>query len=199
MPQLRNTNSAPFRALKIAVFGALFFVAGPASAADFRYEAKHTTSKAAPRVWKIMSAYSQICDKGCKYHRPDLVRVKKVSYRASKNSWYTWSHVSTLIKDVKYFTKVTIKRESDGSFVADNRQVVDKKLIRALEKNTGLEHSPAFDAGNTRTIAKTLPGGKTQVTLIVTLSASGVVAMWPSKVRAGIKKGVAQTFKNIEQ
>lgn len=146
-----------------------------------------------------MTDYANTCDKGCKYSRPNLVAVKKLNYKSTSNRWYTWSHISNTLKDVKFFTEVSLQRGADGQFVANNRQLdeSDASLIKALEAKTGLSHSPAFDAGNTRTTTSKTKDGKTKVAQVVTLRASGMVAMWPGKIREGIRESVATTFKNI--
>lgn len=170
-----------------------------ALAGDIRYQASRITSKSPEQLWSIMTDYAQTCDKGCKYKRPDLVVVKKIPFRSGKDNWYTWSHVSTTLKDVTYFTHVTIVRKDDGNIVANNRQVAqhDKELIATLEKHSGLKHAPAFDAGNTQTVTETVPGGKTKITQVVTLTASGVLALWEGKIRAEMKENIDRTFENI--
>jgi hypothetical protein len=177
----------------------MLLLCGAALAGDVRYEASHVTSKSPEQIWNIITDYSNICNKGCKYRRPDLVVVKKISYKTSANSWYTWSHVDSTLRAVTYFTHVSITRRDDGNIVANNRQVHadDKRLIAELEQNSGLKHAPAFDVGNTQTVTASVPGGKTRVTQVVTLTTSGMLAMWTGKVREQMKENVKLTFENI--
>jgi hypothetical protein len=107
--------------------------------------------------------------------------------------------VSSTLKEVKYFTHVSITRHADGNITANNRQVGEneKQLIKQLEEQTGLKHSPAFDSGNTKTVTKSRADGKTEMTQIVTLTASGVIAMWAGKIREGMRDNVGWTFENV--
>ncbi len=183
----------------IAFFLLLTLAVATALAGNYSYKASHITSKSPQAVWSILTAYGDICDRGCKYRRPDLVVVKRLRHKNSKSSWYTWSHVSSTLKEVTYFTHVTIKRGNDGNLVANNRQLSkkDKNLIEKLEKKTGLRHAPAFDTGNTQTTTSTASGGKTRVTMHVTLSASGFLALWEGKIRKNMKSSIQRTFGNI--
>jgi hypothetical protein len=177
----------------------MLLIATIAQAGDFRYQASHVTSKSPEQVWEVMTDYARTCSKGCRYKRPDLVVVKKLNFRAKADSWYTWSHVSSTLKEVKYFTHVSITRHADGNITANNRQVGEneKQLIKQLEEQTGLKHSPAFDSGNTKTVTKSRADGKTEMTQIVTLTASGVIAMWAGKIREGMRDNVGWTFENV--
>lgn len=156
------------------------------------------TSRSPAQIWSILTDYENICN-NCKYKRDDLVVVKKLSYKATESKYYTWSHVSSTIKDVKYFTEVTVTKKADGTFVANNRQLNDKDgdLIKVLEEKTGLKHSPAFDRGNTHSVTEILPDGKTKITQTVTLTVSGMLAMWEGRVLANMKKSLQLTFEQL--
>jgi len=187
------------------VAGALFFMimlsAAVALAGHLKYSATHITSKSPEAVWKVITAYKDICDKGCKYGRPDLVVVKRLSYKSTPTSWYTWSQIDSTLKDVRYFTHVTIERTNDGHIIGNNRQL-DKSnaaLIEKLEKSTGLKHRPAFDSGNTRTSTSTAANGKTKISVLVTLQASGILAMWEGRIRKKMAENVNRTFSNIDK
>jgi hypothetical protein len=177
---------------------ATLLVAFGAWAASFSHVAKHTTSKSPQEAWRIMTSYSQTCERGCKYYRPNLVKVKKLGYKATSTSWYTWTHVASALKDGKYFTKVTIKRLPDGNFVSDNRQIdrSQKALIEKLEKASGLKHSPIFDGGGTKTVTK-IVGGKTVLTQTLSVHTGAFVGLWEGRIREGLRKAAAATFKNI--
>ena len=158
----------------------------------------HVTQKSPEKIWSILTAYPDICAKGCRYERPNLIRVKKVSYLASETSWYTWSHVENAIRDVTYFSKVTINWRENGDFTTDTLQLNDshRELIDALKKKTGLDHRPAFDTANTTTTVRK-SGERTQVTQKVVLTSSGLLDLWPAKVLAGIREHMEATFRNI--
>lgn len=171
-----------------------------ALAATFRHTAEHVTSKTPEHVWKVLTAYDETCDSGCKYARPNLVRVRKLSHNATSTRWYTWSHSASTLKDAKFFTEVTVKRASDGHFTTENRQLdgSDKALIEVLEGKTGLKHSPLFDGGSTKTVTRNR-GDKTVVSQVVTLETGAVVGLWAGKIREEMEKSVSSTFRNIEK
>ncbi len=177
---------------------ALLLIVGVALAGTHRLTGTHLTRKSPAQVWTILTAYSDYCEKGCRYERPNLVRVKKLSQHETDTSWYTWSHVDNILRDVTYFSKVTVKWDREGGFSTDTLQLdaSHQKLIDELEEKTGLKHRPAFDTANTTTtVAKN--GGKTFVRQDVVLTASGVLDMWPAKIEQGIRDHMDATFKNI--
>lgn len=189
------------RLVRAAVVGAsALLLSGVAWAATFQHSAEHRTERSPEHVLDVLTAYEQTCDSGCKYYRPNLVRVIKLSYRATQARWYTWSHASSALKDAKYFTEVTLKKDSDGHFSTENRQLDkdDKALIEVLEKKTGLRHIPVFDGGSTKTTTRTL-GAKTVVSQVVTLHTGAVIGLWGGKIRDEMEKSVAATFQNIEK
>lgn len=169
-------------------------------AATFQHAAQHVTRKPPSHVWKVLTAYDETCESGCKYSRPSLVRVVKLNYQASATRWYTWSHVSSTIKDAKYFTEVTVSHKSGGHFTTVNRQLDggDKALVEILENKTGFKHSPIFDAGSTKTVTSSR-GDQTVVEQVVTLETGAVVGLWAGKIREEMQKNVAATFENIEK
>ncbi len=176
--------------------------AGTAAAGDdYRHSASIVVAKTPAEIWKISSAYSETCDKGCKYYRKDVVEVRKLSYKASSTRWYTWTHMSPTLRDVKYFTEVKLEQKPGGHFVSNSRQLddSDKAEIKALEEKTGLDHSPAFDKVNSRLSTTSAGEGKTKVEQLVTLTASGMVSMWPAKIREGMKNSMDQTLKNFQK
>ena len=75
----------------------------------------------------------------------------------------------------------------------------DEALIKKLKEETSLNHSPAFDTVNSRLSTEGAGGGKTRVEQFVTLTASGMVSLWPSKIRKGMKRSVGQTLKNFQK
>lgn len=189
------------RALRAFGMGAsLLFLSAAAWAATLQHSAEHVTDKSPAHVWKVLTAYSETCDKGCKYSRPNLVKVVKVSHQATATRWYTWSHVGSTLKDAKYFTEVTLVRKSEGHFTTVNRQLDrgDKALIEVLEQKTGLKHSPIFEGGSTKTVTSRR-GEKTVVSQIVTLETGVAFGLWAGKIREEMEKNVSATFRNIEK
>jgi carbon monoxide dehydrogenase subunit G len=186
-------------ALTRALFLLLFLTAVDAWAGTHKISGSFVTKKAPEQVWKVLSAYNETCAKGCRYRRDDLVLTKKLGYRATDKTWYTWTHLSTTLREVKYFTKVTFEKRADGTFRVINQQLdkSDEKVIAELEKQTGLKHSPAFDSGVTVTTTEKLSDGQTKVSQTITLSASGILAMWGGKIEREARENMQTTFKNI--
>jgi len=158
----------------------------------------HQTRKSPEDVWDILAAYSKTCARGCKYERPNLVRVEKLDYLATEGSWYTWSLVANPLRDVTYFSRVTVRWDDEGGFTSDTLQLDEshQTLIAQLSKKTGRPHRPAFDTANTTTTVF-LEGRKTSVHQTVKLTTSGVLDLWPGKVDNGIREYMSATFRNI--
>jgi hypothetical protein len=200
MPRALPTSSER-RASRVLLWGAaVLFSAASAWAATFQHVAEHVTQKSPTHVWKVLTAYDETCASGCKYSRPSLVKVVKLSHEASATRWYTWSHVSSAVKDAKYFTEVTLAQKSNGHFTTENRQLdgSDKALIERLEGKTGLKHAPIFDGGSTKTVTESR-GEQTVVKQIVTLETGAVIGLWAGKIREEMAKNVSATFQNIEK
>lgn len=199
---MKSAQFSPFlrtpvsRRHPLAALLSLVLLSAWAFAGDLRYQASHVTSRSPDQIWGVLTDYKNICST-CKYKRDDLVEVRKIPYQATDKKFYTWSHVTSTVKDVKYFTEVTVTRKSDGNFIFDNRQLdnSDSALIKILEEKTGLKHSPAFDRGNTHSVTEILPDGKTKLTQTVTLTVSGMLAMWEGRVLSSMKKSVEVTFR----
>jgi len=196
MPLLRNHRAHTIRAWSLAL--AVLLSATLAWAGSHRRTASHMTQKSPAQVWDILTDYPEICGKGCRYERPNLVRVTKLGYQATDHAWYTWSHVENTLRDVTYFSKVTVSWNGDGTFTTDTLQLdgSHKDLIASLKQKTGLDHHPAFDTALTRTIVKK-EDGKTKVTQKVELTASGMLELWPGKIMDGIVEHMNATFRNI--
>jgi hypothetical protein len=185
--------------------GALLFHGHAASAADtVRHTAKHTTKRSADHVFKVLTAYGQICDSGCKYYGPDVVEFIKLSHRSTSNSFYTWTWVSS-VKDVKYFSHVAIQKQ-DGKFTLVTRMLneSDKDLIKELSEKAGREHNPTFASGTTKftVVEQRDAQGKllsTSVTQAMTIVVSGFLSMFKGKIKDGMLDGAKATFANIEK
>ena len=185
------------RALYVVAF-ALLVSASAYAAKVFKHSAVHFTKKSPQQVEKILRDYANYCEEGCKYSRPGLQKVQLLKYKRSDTSWYTWTHVASTFKDVKYFTHVTIKRNPDHSFSWLSQQVTDEKLIAKLEKLTGKPHSPIFDDGVTRiTVEKDKKGSK--FTQNVSITISGFISNFSSKIYSSMKKSFEATFKNLDK
>jgi hypothetical protein len=171
------------------------------AASEFSSSAEHVTKKSPEHVLEVLTGYGKTCDKGCKYYGPDLVEFIALPQKKTATSWYTWSHVSTTMKTVKFFSFVQLAKKDDGSFVMTTRQLEDKDkaVIDELSKASKKEHSPAFDSGTTKFTVTKLADGQTKVIQAMTMSASGMLAMFGGKIRDGMKNGAAVTFQNIEK
>ncbi|HXS17258.1 MAG TPA: hypothetical protein VN764_08715 [Polyangiaceae bacterium] len=158
----------------------------------------HSTRRSPQQVWNILVAYGQTCARGCKYERPNLVRVEKLDYLASDSSWYTWSLVNNALRDVTYFSRVTVRWDDEGGFTFETLQLdaSHQTLIGQLSKKTGRSHKPAFDTANTTT-SVFWDGRKTSVNQTVKLTTSGLLDLWPGKVDDGIREYMSATFRNI--
>jgi hypothetical protein len=204
--EMRSPPKAPMlHSLRTSAWSVIFaFLLVPAlawAAADFTYSASHVTQKSPEHVLSVLTAYGNTCEKGCKYYGPDLVEFTMLKEKKTPTSWYTWSHVSTTMKQVKYFSFVQVTKNADGTFVMTTKQLDerDQAVIDELVKATNREHAPAFDTGFTKFTVTKLPDGKTKVTQSMKMSASGMLAMFRGKIESGMKKGAEVTFQNIEK
>lgn len=180
---------------------ATLLVAGAAWAGSYSYSASHTTKKTPEHVLSVLTAYGNYCNEGCKYYGPDVKEFVQVSYKKTATAWYTWTYVSTTMKDVKYFNRVTLTKKDDGSFVFVTRQLDEKDaaVVKELTEKTGKEHSPAFDTGKTVFTVTPAEEGKTKVVQSMSMTASGMLDMFGGKIKDGMKAGAEATFKNIEK
>lgn len=185
---------SPFLLL-VCVVG--LFWADPASAKDHQHEGSHITSKSPAQVVTILTAYEQTCESGCRFSRPNLKEIRRLGFQANERRWYTWSEIKNSIRNVKFFTEVTLE-SSGGARVLRSRQLdeSDQALIAALEEHSGLPHAPAFDKALTVTAMQ--PSGEgTRVTQSVFLTSSGMLSMWSGKILASVKESMAAVFSNI--
>jgi hypothetical protein len=180
------------------LFAAVTLLCSNAWADSHYIRGTHLTRKSPEDVWEILTAYSQTCGRGCKYERPNVVRVEKLDHWATETSWYTWSLVANPLRDVTYFSRVTVRWNDQGGFTSDTLQLDESHqgLIAQLTKKTGLTHRPAFDTANTTTTVS-LEGRKTSVHQTVKLTTSGMLDLWPGKVDDGIREYMSATFRNI--
>lgn len=189
------------RRLSLLSGAAIVFLTGVALAGVYKHAATHTTKKSVDHVVSVLTAYGQYCNSGCKYYGPDVVTFEKVSYDKKPGSWYTWTHVSTTMKDVKYYNKVSLTKKPDGSVVMNTRQLDDRDVdaLAALKEHHGKEHSPAFDRGVTVFTITDEGEGNVKVVQDMSMTASGMIDMFGGKIMDGMKAGAAATFKNIEK
>lgn len=180
------------------LFSVLCLVWAPsATAKEHHHEGSHATSKSPTEVVAILTAYDQTCESGCRYARPNLKEIRRLSYRSTTSRWYTWSEIKNTIRNVKFFTEVTLE-SSGAARTLKSRQLDDGDgpLIAALEEHTGLPHSPAFDRALTVTALEP-HGDVTRVTQSVFLSSSGMLSMWSGKIIASVKESMEAVFSNI--
>lgn len=184
--------------LRVALF--LLALSAFAWAASYAYSATHETKKSPDHVFSVLTAYGQVCNQGCKYFGPDVVKFVQLSERKTAESWYTWTHVKTGLKHTKYFNHVRVVSRSESGFKLVTRQLdaSDKQTIAYLTEKTSLEHAPVFDTGET-VFTVTSSGDKTSVTQAMKLSASGMITMFGGRIEAGMRDGAKATFANIEK
>jgi len=196
-------TTAPRRAFFKGVWAGLgvLLLAGTAWAGSYAHVATHVTAKSPEHVLAVLTSYGQVCNEGCKYYGPDVKEFIQVSHKKTATSWYTWTFVSTTMRDVKYFNKVTQIVKSDGTILLVTRQLdeSDKALVDELVKATGKPHGPAFDTGKTVFVIRKQDDGKTKVVQDMAMTASGMLDMFGDKIKDGMKVGAAATFKNIEK
>lgn len=198
-----RVSRKPGRARRSAAWLGLsvLLAAGSAWAGAYTHVATHVTSKSPEHVLGVLTAYGQVCDKGCKYYGPDVKEFVQLSQKKTDTSWYTWTWVTNAVRDVKYFNKVTKTVKTDGTLLLITRQLdeSDQALIDELSKATGKPHAPAFDKGKTIFVIRTQEDGKTKVVQDMSMTASGMIDMFGDKIKDGMKAGAAATFKNIEK
>jgi hypothetical protein len=170
------------------------------AATTLHYSASHVTNKSPEQVLAVLTAYNQVCDRGCKYYGPYVVESMTVPYRRTRDDYYTWTFMSAK-KDVRYFNHVHITRRGNGSILVNTRQLDDDDddLVDELEDRTGREHDPAFDEGETRVEIVALPDGHSRVTQSVRLTASGFLALITGKIRQGMEAGTRAVFRNLDK
>ncbi len=186
------------RLLCLTLAACLLLSASAYAAKVFKHSAVHLTKKSPAQVEAILRDYKNYCEKGCKYSRPGLKKVERLKYKSAPDSWYTWTYVSSTFKDVKYFTHVTVKRKPDKTFKWYSKQVVDEALIAKLEKLTGHENSPVFDDGITNIVVEKSKTGS-KFTQNVSITVSGFISHFSSKIYSNMKKSFEATFKNLDK
>lgn len=171
------------------------------AASVFQHTAQHTTKKSPEHVLDVLVAYGKVCDSGCKYYGPNVVEFIQLPVDRTSSHWFTWTYVSTTMKNVSYFSEVKLTKKSDGTFKMSTRQLTeaDQALIDRLSKASKKEHKPAFDDGETLFTVTKLTDGSTKVVQAMKMTASGMLAMFGGKIEQGMKDGAQATFQNIEK
>jgi len=188
--------------MKTARFTLLFLLlAGVAGAGTYAKVVRHTTSRSAEHVLTVLMADDQTCHSGCKYEAPDLKQRIRLTHKSTEKSWYTWTWISTTLKDTKFFTHVTRLDKPDGTILLVQRLVgKDEAGLRAeLEKASGKSSDGAFDSGKTVFVVRKQEDGKTKIVQDITLVASGMIDMFAGAIRDGIDAGTAANIRNIEK
>lgn len=179
---------------------AVLLTATVAVADDYAYTASHRTKRAPDHVLEVLTAYGRVCDQGCQYHGPDVVKFIRVQELRSESKWYTWTHVKAGGRNVMHFNEVVLQGRSSEGFTFTTRllEEQDKALVEKLSQRTGLQHNPAFDYGLT-TIRVARQGDTTHVTQSMKMRATGLLTMFPGRIKAGMQAGAEATFRNIEK
>jgi len=163
-----------------------------------RYEETAVISKAHEQVLAALLDYGNWCEKGCKYKSPGVVVDEKVPPRQKPDHFYTWTWIRD-IKDTKYFSEILVKRAQDTTTIKSRALSRDEQsLIDELKKATGRAHDVLFDTSlNLVTVRPLSPSGgtpRTQVTFATTVTVSGFLAMFPEKMRKGLKESTDAVF-----
>ncbi len=194
LPQSRRT------AFKWWAFLLVLLLCGMASAATtLRHRASHLTRKSPEEVLRILTAYEQHCDRGCRYWGPRVAKWVTVPYKRTRDDHYTWTYMSAR-RDAEYFAHVRVTRRDDGSIQLKTRMLDDRDedLVELLEDQTGRDHDPGFDDGEVIIEIRPLGDGNTRVTESITLTASGLLSLYAGTIRAGIEECVRASFRNID-
>lgn len=180
---------------------ALMLGSGSATADDFNRVVTHVTTQSPEQILTILTSYPQICGSGCKYRVPNVKQILQLSHKKTDKSWYTWTWLSTALKDTKYFTHVTRMEKADGTSLLVLRLLSqgDDALIAELTKASGKVSQPAFDSGKTVFVLRKQGDGKTKFVQDVSLKASGWVGLFSDKIREGIEAGTRANIENIER
>lgn len=166
-----------------------------AQASDITETKQATLKTTTARVLDVFSS-SDICDKGCKYFGPGLVREVKVDVRASEHSYYKWTHVSG-VKTVKFFKHVQVTPGPVTKVhVRTLTKEADAKLLEELEQKTHLEHAPAFDV-SVATFTLTPQAEQLEVKVSSMTRISGLMSVFAGAVRKGQKESLDAMFGNF--
>ncbi len=185
--------------LRVGLFLALTsFVATASAATDVRVSRSAVIEAKTEELLSVL-ATEDLCEKGCRYSSPGVVKERKLAYKASDEHYYKWTHVGG-IKTVKFFKEVRIT-SSGGVTRVKLRALTapqDQALISELEKKTGLEHSPSFDAatGDYKFREK---DGKLHVQVQTMTRISGVLTLLEGTVKSAMKESLNAIFANFEK
>lgn len=168
-----------------------------------RYQETAVITKSHEEVLTALLDYGNWCEKGCKYNSPGVVVDEKLAPRQKPDHFYTWTWISD-IKDTKYFSEITVKRAADATTI-ESRALTrgEQALIDELKKATGRVHDVLFDTSVNLVTLRALPaaGGhaQTQVTFSTTVTVSGFLAMFPEKMRKGLKESTQAVFAALRK
>jgi len=163
-----------------------------------RYEESTIISKSDEQLLAALLDYGNWCEKGCKYKSPGVVVDEKVAPRKTQDHFYTWTWIRD-IKDTKYFSEVTVKRSASATTI-ESRALsrADQALVDELKKATGRALDVLFDTSVNLVTVHPLPAAdaspRTQVTFTTTVTVSGFLAMFPEKLRKGLKESTEAVF-----
>jgi hypothetical protein len=170
--------------------------AAASAASDVSASDEALVPKSVEHVLAVLAS-SDICDSGCKYSSPDVVKELRIEHRARPDDFFKWSHIDNT-RDTRFFTHYKITR-SEGSARVEMRTLEkerDAALIADLERATHLPHEPIFDVAKT-TIVATPEGANTRVRVRATTRVSGFVEMFQGKVKEGMQRSFKALLANF--
>lgn len=163
-----------------------------------RYEETTVIAKSQEQVLAALLDYGNWCEKGCKYASPGVIVDEKIALRQKPDRFYTWTWIRD-IKDTKYFSEITVKRSADATTI-ESRALTrsEQSVIDELKKATGRAHDVLFDTSLNLVTVRPLPAAngtsQAQVTFATAVTVSGFLAMFPEKLRKGLKESTQAVF-----
>jgi hypothetical protein len=180
------------------LFATIAAVALPASAAvkDVRTTHQAVVNTSVSHILSVIAS-SDVCDKGCRYYGPSVVKELRLAYRATPTHYFKWQFIANA-RDTKFFTRVTIKKGKSSTQVTLQTltQAKDGPLIADLVKNTQLAHSPVFDEATTRFELTPQEKG-TVVSVSMVTRVSGLIGMFTARVKKGMEDAMRALFVNF--
>jgi hypothetical protein len=178
---------------------AITLVSSAALAAEYSELASHFTKKTPAHALAVLTSYSKTCREGCQYTAPNVKKIERVAYGNSDAAWYTWTWVGNAVKDMKYFSRVTKRTESDGTIALTIRLVKDSTTIAELEKATGKPHNSELDDAKTVITLRPQADGATKITQDMHVSAGVLLSLFSGQIKDGMKASAVANFANIDK
>jgi hypothetical protein len=180
----------------------LLFAAPAMAAKDIRFVDSTLIQKPKDTLEKALLSYGDWCDSGCQYKSPGVKIEERLAFESTKSRFYTWTWVSD-IKDLKYFSEVTISRKK-GSFTITKRALgdSDSALVKKLEKSSGHPHKPLLDSSVNIVRVKTVlsaKGPECKVTMDTKVRVGGFLSMFSGRVMSGLKESTKALFQSLKK